>query len=236
MKSQPFGPLDPAHYRELGAARAGRGLRLGRRHDRGHGAGRRARPRHRSWPRRRASSPGSTSRRGVPPARSRRSVFTVHHGDGDVAASRATVDRRGRRAGAAAAHRRAHRAELPAAAVRHRHADARASSRPRPGASSSSTRARRRRRCALLEKYAVRAGGGTNHRLALDDGILIKDNHIRLAGGVARGDGARCARRSATCRSRSRRRASTQLDEALAAGATRILARQPVDSTICARP
>jgi nicotinate-nucleotide pyrophosphorylase (carboxylating) len=37
-----------------------------------------------------------------------------------------------------------------------------------------------------LEKYAVRAGGGTNHRAGLDDGILIKDNHIRLAGGVER--------------------------------------------------
>jgi nicotinate-nucleotide pyrophosphorylase (carboxylating) len=36
----------------------------------------------------------------------------------------------------------------------------------------------------VLEKYAVRAGGGTNHRGGLDDGILIKDNHIRLAGGV----------------------------------------------------
>jgi nicotinate-nucleotide pyrophosphorylase (carboxylating) len=36
-----------------------------------------------------------------------------------------------------------------------------------------------------LEKYAVRAGGGTNHRAGLDDGILIKDNHVRLAGGVA---------------------------------------------------
>ena len=36
-----------------------------------------------------------------------------------------------------------------------------------------------------LEKYAVRAGGGTNHRMGLDDGVLIKDNHIRLAGGVA---------------------------------------------------
>jgi nicotinate-nucleotide pyrophosphorylase (carboxylating) len=35
-----------------------------------------------------------------------------------------------------------------------------------------------------LEKYAVRAGGGANHRSGLDDGILIKDNHIRLAGGV----------------------------------------------------
>jgi nicotinate-nucleotide pyrophosphorylase (carboxylating) len=37
----------------------------------------------------------------------------------------------------------------------------------------------------VLEKYAVRAGGGTNHRASLDDGILIKDNHIRLGGGVA---------------------------------------------------
>jgi nicotinate-nucleotide pyrophosphorylase (carboxylating) len=36
-----------------------------------------------------------------------------------------------------------------------------------------------------LEKYAVRAGGGNNHRGGLDDGILIKDNHVRLAGGVA---------------------------------------------------
>lgn len=36
----------------------------------------------------------------------------------------------------------------------------------------------------LLEKAAVRAGGGTNHRAGLDDGVLIKDNHIALAGGV----------------------------------------------------
>ena len=35
-----------------------------------------------------------------------------------------------------------------------------------------------------LEKLAVRAGGGTNHRFGLYDGILIKDNHLRLAGGV----------------------------------------------------
>jgi nicotinate-nucleotide pyrophosphorylase (carboxylating) len=37
----------------------------------------------------------------------------------------------------------------------------------------------------VLEKYAVRAGGGVNHRGGLDDGILIKENHIRLGGGVA---------------------------------------------------
>jgi nicotinate-nucleotide pyrophosphorylase (carboxylating) len=38
----------------------------------------------------------------------------------------------------------------------------------------------------LLEKYAVTVGGGFNHRLGLDDGVLIKDNHIALAGGVRR--------------------------------------------------
>jgi nicotinate-nucleotide pyrophosphorylase (carboxylating) len=36
-----------------------------------------------------------------------------------------------------------------------------------------------------LEKLAVRCGGGMNHRFGLADGILIKDNHLRLAGGVA---------------------------------------------------
>jgi nicotinate-nucleotide pyrophosphorylase (carboxylating) len=36
----------------------------------------------------------------------------------------------------------------------------------------------------LLEKYAVTIGGGKNHRMGLDDGVLIKDNHIALAGGV----------------------------------------------------
>jgi nicotinate-nucleotide pyrophosphorylase (carboxylating) len=36
----------------------------------------------------------------------------------------------------------------------------------------------------MLEKYAVTIGGGKNHRFGLDDGVLIKDNHIALAGGV----------------------------------------------------
>ena len=36
----------------------------------------------------------------------------------------------------------------------------------------------------LLEKYAVRAGGGANHRFGLDDGVLLKDNHIVVAGGI----------------------------------------------------
>jgi nicotinate-nucleotide pyrophosphorylase (carboxylating) len=36
-----------------------------------------------------------------------------------------------------------------------------------------------------LEKYAVRRGGGANHRAGLDDAILVKDNHLRIAGGIA---------------------------------------------------
>jgi nicotinate-nucleotide pyrophosphorylase (carboxylating) len=37
-----------------------------------------------------------------------------------------------------------------------------------------------------LEKYAVRAGGGRNHRFGLYDGVLIKDNHIKAAGGITK--------------------------------------------------
>ena len=36
----------------------------------------------------------------------------------------------------------------------------------------------------LLEKYATRMGGATNHRLRLDDGVMIKDNHVAIAGGI----------------------------------------------------
>jgi nicotinate-nucleotide pyrophosphorylase (carboxylating) len=46
-----------------------------------------------------------------------------------------------------------------------------------------------------IEKYAVRAGGATNHRFGLYDQVLIKDNHVRLAGGISRAIAA--ARRSA---------------------------------------
>ena len=35
-----------------------------------------------------------------------------------------------------------------------------------------------------LQKYAVKCGGGRNHRFRLDDGIMIKDNHIKAAGGI----------------------------------------------------
>jgi nicotinate-nucleotide pyrophosphorylase (carboxylating) len=73
-----------------------------------------------------------------------------------------------------------------------------------------------------LEKYAVRAGGGTNHRAGLDDGILIKDNHIRLGGGVARVlERMRAARRDMPIEIEAQ--SLEQVDEALAAGANVIL-------------
>jgi nicotinate-nucleotide pyrophosphorylase (carboxylating) len=73
-----------------------------------------------------------------------------------------------------------------------------------------------------LEKYAVRAGGATNHRVGLFDAMLIKDNHVRLAGGVP----------AAVARARAHRPGMPveieaerldQVDDALAAGAETIL-------------
>jgi nicotinate-nucleotide pyrophosphorylase (carboxylating) len=75
----------------------------------------------------------------------------------------------------------------------------------------------------VLEKYAVRAGGGTNHRMGLDDGILIKDNHIRLAGGLAEAL-TRMRAASNEMPIEIEVQSFEQLEEALAAGATRILA------------
>ncbi len=74
-----------------------------------------------------------------------------------------------------------------------------------------------------LEKYAVAAGGGANHRFGLFDAILIKDNHVRLAGGVV----------AAVARVRAKRpdvpveieaQSLSQVDEALQGGADIILA------------
>lgn len=82
----------------------------------------------------------------------------------------------------------------------------------------------------ILEKYAVRAGGGVNHRYGLDDAVLIKDNHIAGAGGV----------RTAIERARTavghlvkievEVDTLAQLDEALAAGVDAVLLdNMPVD-------
>lgn len=74
----------------------------------------------------------------------------------------------------------------------------------------------------VLEKYAVRAGGGVNHRSGLDQGILIKDNHIRLAGGVAVAV-TRMRRANREMPIEVEAQSLAQVDEALAAGADIIL-------------
>ena len=73
-----------------------------------------------------------------------------------------------------------------------------------------------------LEKYAVRAGGATNHRFGLHDGILIKDNHVRLAGGVGR---AVAAMKATGCGLPIEVEAQSleQVDDALAAGVDIVL-------------
>lgn len=73
-----------------------------------------------------------------------------------------------------------------------------------------------------LEKYAVRCGGGTNHRLRLDDGILIKDNHKRLAGSVSEAV-ARAMRGAHGLPVEVEVENFDELEEALKAGAPRIL-------------
>ncbi|HMF92993.1 MAG TPA: carboxylating nicotinate-nucleotide diphosphorylase [Vicinamibacterales bacterium] len=73
-----------------------------------------------------------------------------------------------------------------------------------------------------LEKYAVRCGGATNHRGGLFDAILIKDNHIRLAGGVTAAVAQARAHRAGMAVEVEAERLD-QLDEALAAGADIIL-------------
>ncbi|HTT70418.1 MAG TPA: carboxylating nicotinate-nucleotide diphosphorylase [Anaeromyxobacteraceae bacterium] len=84
----------------------------------------------------------------------------------------------------------------------------------------------------LLEKEAVRAGGGTNHRLALFDGLLVKDNHVAACGGVA----------AAVARARARARLFLKvevevedlegLEEALRAGADMVLLDNMDEATL----
>ena len=74
----------------------------------------------------------------------------------------------------------------------------------------------------VLEKYAVRAGGGVNHRSGLDDAILIKDNHIRLAGGVVNAV-SRMRKKTREMPTEVEAQSLQQVDDALAAGADIIL-------------
>lgn len=75
----------------------------------------------------------------------------------------------------------------------------------------------------MLEKYAVAMGGGVNHRIGLFDAILIKDNHVAAAGGVAAA--LRAARSASPGGLRVQIEVDTldQLDQALAAGAGFVL-------------
>jgi len=73
----------------------------------------------------------------------------------------------------------------------------------------------------LLEKAAVRAGGGSNHRMGLYDAVLIKDNHIALAGGVA--EAVRRARARSAGPVEIEVSTPAQVEAALAAGAEILL-------------
>ncbi|MES2135824.1 MAG: carboxylating nicotinate-nucleotide diphosphorylase, partial [Pseudomonadota bacterium] len=74
----------------------------------------------------------------------------------------------------------------------------------------------------LLEKYAARMGGATNHRIRLDDGLLIKDNHVAVSGGVAQ-----AVRRAKAANTGLQVQVEVdrldQIEPALAAGADRLL-------------
>ena len=74
----------------------------------------------------------------------------------------------------------------------------------------------------VLEKYAVRMGGGSNHRMRLDDGVLIKDNHVAVCGGVA--EAVKRAKAANTgFQVQVEVDSIAQIEPALAAGADRLL-------------
>jgi nicotinate-nucleotide pyrophosphorylase (carboxylating) len=74
-----------------------------------------------------------------------------------------------------------------------------------------------------LQKYAVRVGGGRNHRLRLDDGILIKGNHLRLVGGVRTAVQRALQQRPAGYHVEVEITSREELDEAILAGADGVL-------------
>src|SRR5215216_277911 len=74
----------------------------------------------------------------------------------------------------------------------------------------------------LLDKYAARMGGAHNHRMRLDDGVLIKDNHVAVCGGVAEAV-ARAKAASTGLQVQVEVDRIDQIEPALAAGAERLL-------------
>ncbi|MDE3175261.1 MAG: carboxylating nicotinate-nucleotide diphosphorylase [Pseudomonadota bacterium] len=74
-----------------------------------------------------------------------------------------------------------------------------------------------------IEKYAVRAGGGANHRFGLDDAVLIKDNHVAIAGGVRAAIERARARVGHLVKIELEVDTMAQLDEAMAVGVDAVL-------------
>jgi nicotinate-nucleotide pyrophosphorylase (carboxylating) len=74
-----------------------------------------------------------------------------------------------------------------------------------------------------IEKYAVRAGGGANHRFGLDDAVLIKDNHIAVAGGIHAAVGRARAGTGHLVKIEVEVDTLDQLDEALGLGVDAVL-------------
>jgi len=74
-----------------------------------------------------------------------------------------------------------------------------------------------------IEKYAVRTGGGRNHRFGLYDGVLIKDNHIKAAGGIAKAMAGVKKKVHPLLKIEVEVKTLDEVREALAAGATMIM-------------
>jgi nicotinate-nucleotide pyrophosphorylase (carboxylating) len=82
-----------------------------------------------------------------------------------------------------------------------------------------------------LEKYAVRMGGGSNHRMGLWDAAMIKDNHVLVAGSVGQAVGA--ARAAGVQDVICEVDRIDQIEPAIAAGATRLLLDNMAPDTLC---
>jgi nicotinate-nucleotide pyrophosphorylase (carboxylating) len=86
----------------------------------------------------------------------------------------------------------------------------------------------------VLDRYAVRMGGGHNHRNDLGAGVLIKENHIRAAGGIAAAVGGAKRQAPHSLRVECEVTSLAEVDEALAAGADAILLDNMDDAAVTA--
>jgi nicotinate-nucleotide pyrophosphorylase (carboxylating) len=86
----------------------------------------------------------------------------------------------------------------------------------------------------VLDRYAVRMGGGHNHRNDLGAGVLIKENHIRAAGGIAAAVGGAKREAPHSLRVECEVTSLAEVDEALAAGADAILLDNMDDAAVTA--